>query len=385
MRPMRPIYLDSAATAPLDPRVRAEMLTCLDTAAGNPSSMHAPGRVARARIEQARAEVAALIGAPDASIVFTSGATEADNLAILGAARGNASRGRRIVSVRTEHRAVLDACARLEHEGFTVTLVVPDRDGIVTPGALTAALQPGTTLVSVMLVNNETGVIQDIAALAPVCRAHGALLHVDAAQAAGRVPIDVGALDVDLMSLSAHKIHGPVGVGALYVRRAPRPTLVPLQFGGGQEGGLRSGTLPLHQAVGMGAAFRIACAEGVAESARLAGLCARLLDGLRPLGGVLLNGHATRRAPHILNVSFEGVDGEALLFELGDLAVASGAACSAETGEPSYVLRALGRPDALAQASLRFSVGRMTTAEEIEATTARVCAGVRRLRSLAPA
>jgi cysteine desulfurase len=382
---MRPIYLDSAATAPLDPRVRAEMLACLDAAGGNPSATHAPGRAARARIERARAEVAALIGAPDAAIVFTSGATEADNLAILGAARGNASRGRHIVSVRTEHRAVLDACARLEHEGFAVTLVVPDRDGIVTPAALASALRPGTTLVSVMLVNNETGVVQDVAALAAVCRGHGALLHVDAAQAAGRVPIDVAALDVDLMSLSAHKIHGPVGIGALFVRRSPRPTLVPLQFGGGQEGGLRSGTLPLHQVAGMGEAFRIARAEGVAESARLAALCARLLDGLRPVGGALLNGHATRRAPHILNVSFEGIDGEALLFELGDLAVASGAACSAETGEPSYVLRALGRSDALAQASLRFSVGRMTSADEIEATIAVVGAGVRRLRSLAPA
>lgn len=385
MNAAAPIYLDYAATTPLDPRVRAAMLACLEAPPGNPSSTHAPGRAARARVEAARAEVAAMIGAPPAAIVFTSGATEADNLAILGAARGNAVRGRHLVSVRTEHRAVLDACGRLEREGFTVTLLTPDRQGLVDPAALRAALTPATTLVSVMLVNNETGVVQDIAALAAECRRSGALLHVDAAQAAGRMPIDVAALDVDLMSLSAHKIHGPVGVGALYVRREPRPTLVPLQFGGGQEGGLRSGTLAVHQIAGMGAAFRLAATEGPPESARLAGLRDRLWQALRALPGSHLNGHAERRAPHILNVSFEGVDGEALLYALGDVAVASGAACSAESGEPSYVLRALGRDDALAQASLRFSLGRPTTVEEVDTAAARVRAAVARLRALAPA
>ncbi len=381
----RPIYLDYAATAPIDPRVREAMLACLDELPGNPSSMHGPGRAARARIEAARAEVAALIAAPADAIVFTSGATESDNLAVLGAARGNASRGRHLVSLRTEHRAVLDACAELEREGFRVTLLTPDHSGRLDPALLAGALGAGTTLVSVMLVNNETGVLQDIAALARVCRAGGALLHVDAAQAAGRVPIDVGALDVDLMSLSAHKIHGPPGVGALYVRREPRPTLTPLVFGGGQEGGLRSGTLALHQIVGMGAAYALARREGVAESARLAALSARLWRGLEALPGVYLNGHPLERAPHILNVSFEGVDGEALLFELESLALASGAACSAERGEPSYVLRALGRSDALAQASLRFSLGRPTTAEEVDEAAARVQRGLARLRALAPA
>jgi cysteine desulfurase len=379
------IYLDHAATTPVDPRVRAAIDECLAAAPGNPSSAHAAGRAARARVEAARAEVAALIGAPPASIVFTSGATEADNLAVLGAARANAARGRHIVSARTEHRAVLDACARLEREGFGVTLVKPDRSGLVEPAAIAAALTPATSLVSLMLVNNEIGVVQDIAAVGAICRARGVLLHVDAAQAAGRVPIDVATLDVDLMSLAAHKIHGPPGVGALYVRREPRPTLLPLQFGGGQEGGLRSGTLPAHQIVGMGAAYRFAATELPTEAPRLASLTAALWAHLATLGGVHLNGHPERRAPHILNVSFEGVDGESLLYALDDLAVASGSACGASSHEPSYVLRALGRDDALAQASLRFSVGRPTTAAEIVAAASRVRNAVSRLRSLAPA
>jgi len=379
------VYLDHAATATLDPRVRAAMLAALEAPPGNPSATHAPGRAARARVESARAEVAALIGAAPAAIVFTSGATEADNLAILGAARAASSRGRHLVTLRTEHRAVLDACGRLGREGFSVTLVTPGRDGLVDPAAIERELVTGTTLVSVMLVNNETGVIQDVAAIAAACHRRGALLHVDAAQAAGRVPIDVGALDVDLMSLSAHKIHGPQGVGALYVRRLPRPALVPLQFGGGQEGGLRSGTLPVHQLVGMGEAFRLAAAEGVAEMARLAALRERLWAGIAALPGVLLNGDAVRRAPHILNFSVEGVDGESLLYALGDVVAASGAACSAESGEPSYVLRALGRSDALAQASLRLSLGRPTTAADVDAAGARVQAAVTRLRALSPA
>jgi len=379
------IYLDHAATTPVDPRVRAAMDECLAAPPGNASAAHAAGRAAAARIAMARAQVAQLIGAPPAAIVFTSGATEADNLAILGAARGNAARGRHVISVRTEHRAVLEACARLAREGFRVTLLAPGRDGLVEPAAVAAALAPDTTLVSVMLVNNETGVLQDIAAIAAACRAREVLLHVDAAQAAGRVPLDVVALDADLISLSAHKIHGPAGIGALYVRRAPRPALVPLMFGGGQEGGLRPGTLAVHQAVGMGLAFELAGRELAAESARLAGLCARLRDGLMPLGGVHLNGHPTRRAPHILNLSFEGLDGESLLYALDGLAVAGGAACTSTQPEPSYVLRALGREPALAEASLRFSVGRTSTAVEIDAAIVLVRAAVTRLRALAPA
>ncbi len=380
-----PIYLDYAATTPVDPRVRRAMDDCLAAPPGNASSTHAAGRAARERVEAARAEVAALIGAPPAAIVFTSGATEADNLAIQGAARGNASRGRHLVSLRTEHRAVLDPLARLEREGYRVTLLTPGRDGLVDPAALGGVLGRETTLVSVMLVNNETGVVQDIAAIAAECRRHGALLHVDAAQAAGRVPLDVGALDADLVSLAAHKVHGPPGVGALYVRREPRPTLVPLAFGGGQEGALRPGTLPVHQIVGMGAAYALARSALDEEPARLAALRERLWAALAPIPGVILNGHAQCRAPHILNVSFEGVDGESLLYALGDLAVSAGSACGAGHGEPSYVLRALGRDDALAQASLRFSFGRPTTAAEVDAAAELVRTAVLRLRALAPA
>ena len=379
------LYFDHAATSPVDPQVRAAIDACLADTPGNPSATHAAGRAARERVETARGEVAALIGAPRASIVFTAGATESDNLAILGAARANASRGRHVVSLRTEHRAVLDACGQLEREGFRVTLLSPARDGLIDPAAVDAALTPQTTLVSVMLVNNETGVVQDIPAIAAHCRARGVLLHVDAAQAAGRVPLDVVSLDADLVSLAAHKIHGPVGVGALYVRREPRPTLQPLAFGGGQEGGLRPGTLPVHQIVGMGVAYALARALGPAEAARLGALRDRLWRALEGLGSVHLNGHAVCRAPHILNVSFEGVDGEALLYALQGVAVASGAACSASSGEPSYVLRALGRDDALAQASLRFSLGRPTSAADVEAVAARVAVAVRRLRGLAPA
>jgi cysteine desulfurase len=379
------IYLDYAATTPVDPRVRLAMDECLAAPPGNASSTHSAGRAARERVEAARAEVAALIAAPPEAIVFTSGATEADNLAILGAARGNAARGRHLVSLRTEHRAVLDPLARLEREGFRVTLLMPGRDGLVDPAELGRALGPETTLVSVMLVNNETGVVQDIAAIAAECRRHGALLHVDAAQAAGRVPLDVGLLDADLVSLAAHKVHGPVGVGALYVRREPRPTLAPLAFGGGQEAGLRPGTLPVHQIVGMGTAYALARAALAEEPARLAGLRDRLWEALADLPGVLLNGHPSRRAPHILNASIEGVDGEALLCELGSVAVSTGSACGAGHGEPSYVLRALGRDDVLAQASLRFSFGRPTTADEVDRAAGRVRAAVVRLRALASA
>jgi cysteine desulfurase len=380
------LYLDAAATTAIDPRVANVIAECLAAPPGNPAATHAAGRAARARVERARAEVAALIGADDPqSIVFTSGATESDNLAVLGTARAAAERGRHVVVPRTEHRAVLDACARLEREGWRVTYVRPDRDGLVAPDAIAAALRPDTTLVSVMLVNNEIGVVQDVAAIGAICRERGIVFHVDAAQAAGRVPIDVEAIGADLLSLSAHKIHGPMGVGALFVRRYPRPALVPLQFGGGQEGGLRSGTVPVHQVAGMGEAFRLARELLADEASRLAALRERLWSALQVLDGVHLNGHAGLRAPHVLNVSFDGVDGESLLLALEDVAVASGAACSSATREPSYVLRALGRDDALAQASLRFGVDRFTTAAEVDDAAARVVAAVRRLRAIAPA
>jgi cysteine desulfurase len=382
----RYLYLDDAATTAVDPRVAAVMAECLAAPPGNPSATHAAGRAARARIEQARAHVAALIEAEDpAAIVWTSGATESDNLAVLGAARASAARGRHVVTSKTEHRAVLDACARLEKEGWRVTYLKPDRDGLVAPGQVAEALRPDTTLVSVMLVNNEIGVVQDVAAIGELCRASGVPFHVDAAQAAGRVPIRVDEIRADLLSLSAHKIHGPAGVGALYVRRYPRPALQPLQYGGGQEGGLRSGTVPVHQVVGMGEAFRLAALAMPAESRRLEGLRDRLWAELQALGGVHLNGHPVRRAPHVLNVSFEGVDGESLLYALADVAVASGAACSSASREPSYVLRALGRDDLLAQASLRFAFGRFTSDADVAEVAGRVRAAVERLRALAPA
>lgn len=379
------VYLDHAATTPVDPRVAAAMAECLASAPGNASATHAAGRAARARVEAARAHVAALIGAEEpAAITFTSGATESDNLAILGAARAAAERGRHVVTVRTEHRAVLDACARLEREGWRVTYLRPSADGRLDPAQVRDALRDGTTLVSVMLVNNEIGTVHDVPAIGAICRERGVLLHVDAAQAAGRVPIDVATLGADLLSLSAHKVHGPQGVGALYVRRRPRPTLVPLQFGGGQEGGLRPGTLPVHQIVGMGEAYRLARELLPTEPARLGALRERLWSGLAPLGDVERNGAPDACAPHILSASFAGVDGEALLAALDDLAVASGAACSSATREPSYVLRALGRDDALAQATLRLSFGRTTTPAEIDHAIARVGEAIRRLRVLAP-
>lgn len=378
------LYFDHAATTPIDPRVAAAMAECLAAPAGNPSATHAAGRRAREAVESARAEVAALLCVPPASIVFTSGATEADNLAIRGVVEA-AGAARHVVSLRTEHRAVLDPCRRLERAGHGLTLLVPGPDGRIDPAVLAAALGPRTVLASVMLVNNETGVVQDIPAIAAECHRQGVLLHVDAAQAAGRVALDVAALDADLVSLSAHKIHGPAGVGALYVRRTPRPALSPQMLGGGQEGGLRAGTLPVHQVVGMGIAYRLAREEGPAEAARLEVLRDRLWAGLASLPGVWLNGAGAPRAPHIVNVSFGGLDGEALLAALGDLVVSSGAACGAESGEPSYVLRALGRDDALAQASLRLSLGRGSSAAGVDAAVRIVTAAVQRLRALAPA
>ncbi len=378
------IYLDHAATSALDPVVLAAMEAALREPTGNPSALHAAGRAAQARIEAARAQVAALVQAEPESIVFTSGATESDNLAILGAARAAHARGRHVMTVKTEHRAVLDAVSALAREGFSTTVLKPDREGLLAPSVIEQAIRPDTTLLSVMLVNNETGVIQDIASIAAVCGRRGVLLHVDAAQAVGRVPFSVATLGADLVSLASHKIHGPIGVGALYVRHHPRPALMPLFFGGGQEGALRPGTVAVHQIVGMGMAYAQAHALAAQEIPRLAGLTARLWQRLEALPAVYLNGSAMHRAPHILNVSFAGVDGEALRYALPELAVSSGSACSACDPESSYVLRALGREDALANASLRFSVGRTTTADEIDRAAQAVMAAVTRLRALAP-
>jgi len=381
------IYLDYAATTPVDPRVIERMLGCLgpDRAFGNASATsHVFGRQARALVEQARAEVATLVGGEPSSIIWTSGATESNNLALIGASRFYAGRGRHIVSARTEHKAVLDALAQLEREGFEVTYLRPDAAGIVDPGQVIEALRPETILVSLMHVNNEIGVVQDIASVGKACRERGVLFHVDAAQSAGKLPIDVGASAVDLMSLTAHKLCGPKGVGALYVRQRPAVGLRPLLHGGGQERGLRSGTLATHQIVGMGAAFSIAREEAAAESIRVKDLRQRLWAGLDALGGVELNGHPTARVAGILNVSFRGVEGESLLLGLAELAVSAGSACATGSEEASYVLRALGRSDQLAQSSIRFSLGRFTTASEIDRAVEIVTREVQRLRSLVP-
>jgi cysteine desulfurase len=381
------IYLDNAATTAADPRVVEAMLECLGPSGdyANPSSVgHPPGRRARARVEQARHDVATLVGAQPTQVIFTSGATEADNLAILGAARFYRERGRHLVTSRTEHPAVLDACRQLEREGFEVTYLKPGADGIVEPAQVEAALRADTILVSLMHVNNEIGVAQDVGAVGALCRSRGVLFHVDAAQGAGKLPIDVNRDCIDLLALTAHKVHGPKGVGALCVRREPRLGLVPLLHGGGQERGLRSGTLPTHQIVGMGTAFRIAAGEMGADAARIGGLRERLWRGLAELPGVLLNGHPTRRVPGILSVTIDGVEGETLLYALPGFAVSSGSACATTSGEPSYVLRALGRSDRLAQSTLRVSIGRFNTAAEIDAAVSAVHEAVRRLRAVAP-
>ncbi len=381
------VYLDNAATTPVDPRVIEAMATCLgiDGDFANPSATgHALGRRARARVEQAREEVASLVGARPAQVIWTSGATEADNLALLGAARFYRSRGQHVVTARTEHPAVIDACRQLEREGFAVTYLVPGSDGIVEPAQVESALRPETILVSLMHVNNEIGVVQDIGAVGRLCRARGVLFHVDAAQSAGKLPLDVERDCIDLLALTAHKVHGPKGVGALCIRLEPRIGLVPLLHGGGQERGLRSGTLPTHQIVGMGVAYRIAALEMAADSARITRLRDRLWQGLAGLPGVALNGHVAQRAPGILSITIDGVEGESLLFELPGFAVASGSACATASAEPSYVLRALGRSDRLAQSSLRLSLGRYTTGEEIELAIAAIQGAIRRLRAVAP-
>lgn len=387
------IYLDHAATTPLDPRVFEAMRPHLEPGGGfaNPASAHAPGFAAREAVERARGQVARLIGAEPSEIVWTSGATESNNLAIKGALEFRAAPRTgsvHIVTSRTEHRCVLDTCRYLEAQGLNgqrvrVTYLKPGVRGAVAPQQVLEALTPETLLVSLMWVNNETGVIQDVEALAPRLRERGVLFHVDAAQANGKLAIDLARIPIDLLSLSAHKVYGPKGVGALFVRRRPRARLAPQMHGGGHEQGMRSGTLATHQVVGMGAAFEIAGAEMAAELPRIADLREHLWTQLAALPGVLRNGEGAC-VPHLLNVSFEGVEGESLRAALPELAVSSGSACSSATQEPSYVLRALGRDDELANASLRFSLGRTTTTGDIERAAAQVIAQVRRLRELSP-
>jgi cysteine desulfurase len=381
------INLDHAATTPLDPQVRAAMLDWLDDAVGygNPSSDHAPGRRARAAVETARAQVAALIGATAGEIIWTSGATEASNLAIKGALEFRGIGGAHLVTSRIEHKSVVDTCRYLETRGVRVSWLDPGPGGRIAVEQVLAALRPETLLVSLMWVNNETGTINPVVELAPLLRARGVLLHVDAVQAAGKLPIDLADVPIDLLSLSAHKFYGPKGVGALFVRKRPRARLMPQLHGGGHEQGMRSGTLPTHQLVGMGEAARIAAARVDGDAARLAGLCARLERQLAALPGVVRNGAAEFAAPHILNLGFGGIDGESLRARLPQLAVSSGSACSSATREPSYVLRALGRDDLLAGASLRFSPGRATTEIEIDAAARQVTEAVRMLRELSPA
>lgn len=382
-----PIYFDYAATTPVDERVVRCMVECLGRGGcfANPaSSSHAPGRAARGRVEAARREVAALVGAGPTEIIWTSGATESNNLAIKGAAHFHADRGRHIVTSRTEHKAVLDTCRQLEKEGWQVSYVTPGPGGITTVAEIEPALRADTVLVSVMYVNNEIGTINDVAPIGRLCRERGVLFHVDAAQAAGKIPVDVDALCADLLSVSAHKVYGPKGVGALYLRGSPRSRLEPLIHGGGHEWGMRSGTLATHQIAGMGEAFRIAALEQDAEAGRVRALRERLWDGIVGLGGVHLNGDGERRVAGILNVSFEGVEGESLLFALRDLALSSGSACTSANREASYVLRALGREDQLAQSSLRFSLGRFSTVEEVDYAVRLVREQVDRLRALGP-
>jgi cysteine desulfurase len=382
------IYLDHAATTPVDPRVTAAMLECLagEAAFGNAASAtHDFGREAAARIHAARGSVAALIGARPEEIVFTSGATESNNLALFGIMRANGDRGRHLVTSRTEHRAVLDPVHELARSGFEVTWLTPDSEGALDPAAIGAALRPDTLLVSIMDVNNEIGARVDLRTIGQLCRERGVLLHTDAAQSVGREPFDVRELGVDLAAFSAHKFYGPKGIGALWVSERARPWLKPILFGGGQERGLRSGTLATHQIVGFGVACDLARSALHADAPRVTVLRERLWEGLARLGGVYRNGRAENAASGILNVSVEGVEGESLIAALGPLAVARGSACASETAEPSYVLRALGRRPALAQSSLRFGLGRGTTEAEIDRALALVGQAVERLRAVASA
>jgi cysteine desulfurase len=382
-----PIYLDYSATTPVDPRVAEKMCDCLtmEGTFGNPASRsHHFGWEAERLVDEARANVAALVGADPREIVWTSGATESDNLAIKGAAHFYRRQGNHIITVKTEHKAVLDTCRQLEREGFDVTYLDVQPNGLVDLDAFESAIRPDTILASVMHVNNEIGVIQDIGAIGALCRERKVLFHVDAAQSPGKVPIDLSELPVDLMSFSAHKIYGPKGIGALYVQRKPRIRLEAQMHGGGHERGLRSGTLPTHQIVGMGEAFRIAAEEMASENARVLTLRNRLLDGLQDMEEVYVNGDLERRIAGNLNISFNFVEGESLMMALKGMAVSSGSACTSASLEPSYVLRALGREDELAHSSLRFTLGRFTTAEEVDYVQSQVRAQVERLRELSP-
>jgi cysteine desulfurase len=380
-----PIYLDYSATTPVDPRVAEAMIPYLTEKFGNPASRsHSFGWVADEAVEQARDQVAALVNADPKEIVWTSGATESNNLAIKGAAHFYADKGKHIVTVQTEHKAVLDTVRELERQGFTATYLEPEPNGLIDLGKLKAALRPDTTLVSVMLVNNEIGVIQDIAAIGEICRERGILFHVDAAQATGKVAIDLQKLKVDLMSFCAHKTYGPKGIGALYVRRKPRVRLEAQMHGGGHERGFRSGTLATHQIVGMGEAFRIAKEEMASENERVRMLRDRLWNGLSGMEEVYLNGDMEHRVPHNLNVSFNFVEGESLIMAVKDIAVSSGSACTSASLEPSYVLRALGRNDELAHSSIRFTIGRFTTVEEIDYAVKLLQSKIAKLRDLSP-
>ena len=383
--PHFPIYMDYSSTNPCDPRVVDAMIPWLREHFGNPASRsHAWGWEAEAAVEKAREQVADLIGADPREIVWTSGATESNNLAIKGAAQFYKTKGKHIITVKTEHKAVLDTFRELERQGFEATYLEVQADGLLDIEALKAAIRPDTILVSVMFVNNEIGVIQDVAAIGSLCREKGIIFHTDAAQATGRVDIDLTALPIDLMSLTSHKTYGPKGIGALYVRRKPRVRLEAQMHGGGHERGMRSGTLPTHQCVGMGEAFRIAKLEMHEENKRIRGLQQRMLNGLKDVEEVFLNGHAEKRVPHNLNMSFNYVEGESLIMGIKGLAVSSGSACTSASLEPSYVLRALGRSDELAHSSLRMTMGRWTTEEEIDYAVGTIKENVAKLRELSP-
>ncbi|MEP6722454.1 MAG: IscS subfamily cysteine desulfurase [Variovorax sp.] len=383
--PHFPIYLDYGATTPVDPRVVDAMIPWLREHFGNPASRsHAWGWEAEEAVEKARGEVADLIGADPREIVWTSGATESNNLAIKGAAQFYKGKGKHLITVKTEHKAVLDTMRELERQGFEVTYLDVQEDGLLDLDKFKAAIRPDTILASVMFVNNEIGVVQDVVALGNICREKGVIFHVDAAQATGKVEIDMAKLPIDLLSLASHKTYGPKGIGALYVRRKPRVRLEAQMHGGGHERGMRSGTLPTHQIVGMGEAFRLAKLEMKDDIAKAAALQKRLLDGLKDVEQVFINGDLERRVPHNLNISFNYVEGESLIMGIKGLAVSSGSACTSASLEPSYVLRALGRSDELAHSSLRMTIGRFTTEEEIDYAISTIRHNVAKLRELSP-
>jgi len=380
-----PIYLDYSATTPVDPRVAEKMIPYLTEHFGNPASRsHSFGWKAEEAVENARAEVAALVNCDAKEIVWTSGATESINLALKGAAEFYKTKGKHLITVKTEHKATLDTVRELERRGFEATYLDVQPDGLIDMRQLEGAFRPDTILVSVMFVNNEIGVIQDIPAIGELCRAKGALFHVDSAQATGKCPIDLAALKVDLMSFSAHKTYGPKGVGALYIRRKPRVRLEAQIHGGGHERGFRSGTLATHQIVGMGEAFRLARQEMAVEGSRIRALRDRLLKGMQEIEEVFVNGDLERRVPHNLNISFNFVEGESLIMAVKDIAVSSGSACTSASLEPSYVLRALGRSDELAHSSIRFTLGRFNTEEEVDYTVDHLKSKIAKLREMSP-